>query len=129
MRQKGEKNEDKIEFHARPTILHRMHILLISIWFKRCICFRTPRKDPVSPLRQTEPERGRQSMSRIGRKYNETMSAGGNKTGKLEGDFRCPAGLQTRYPRPVQGNRGRKTLPLTCAAAGCRLALFLMLHQ
>ncbi|MBN2700374.1 MAG: hypothetical protein JXR29_02880, partial [Methylothermaceae bacterium] len=48
---KGEKNEQKIECHAQPTILHRMHILLISIWFKRCICFRTPRKDPVSPLR------------------------------------------------------------------------------
>jgi hypothetical protein len=29
MRQKGEKNEEKIEFHAQPTILHRMHILLI----------------------------------------------------------------------------------------------------
>jgi len=66
MRQKGEKNEQKIEFHAQPTILHRMHILLISTWFKRCTCFRTPRKDPVSPLRQTEPKRGRQSMARIG---------------------------------------------------------------
>ena len=31
VRQKGEKNEEKIEFHAQPTILHRTHILLISI--------------------------------------------------------------------------------------------------
>lgn len=31
MRQKGEKNEPKIEFHAQPTILHRTHILLIFI--------------------------------------------------------------------------------------------------
>ncbi len=28
-------------------------------------------------------------------------------------DFRCQAELQTRYPRPKQGNRGRKSLPLT----------------
>jgi len=31
MRQKGENYEQKIEFHAQPTILRRMHILLISI--------------------------------------------------------------------------------------------------
>ena len=52
-------------------------------------------------------------MPRIGCNYNETMSVGTNKTGKLEDDFRYPAELQTRYPRPVQGNQGRKSLPLT----------------
>jgi len=57
------------------------------------------------------------------------MSVGANKTWKLEADFRCPAGLQTRYPRPVLGNRGRKTIPLTWTAAGCRRVSFLMLHQ
>jgi len=66
MRQKGEKYEEKIEFHAQPTILHRTHILLISIYFMECICFRTPRKDPVSVTRRTGPKRGRQSMPRIG---------------------------------------------------------------
>jgi hypothetical protein len=59
MRQKGEKNKEKIYFHAQPTILHRIHILLISICFNRCICFRAPRKAPDSPLRQTKPESGR----------------------------------------------------------------------
>jgi len=44
----------------------------------------------------------------------------GNRTGVrksdaklLRFDARYPVLLQTRHPRPVQGNRGRKSLPLT----------------